>query len=272
VLSRECSTDMCEHKRRRYYCRDCQGAGACEHNNRRWRCRECNGAYTCEHGLIKTNCLQCEMEKVAPKALDAPPPPPLEQGGDMQMGLPVGVPPLGVPLGPSALSLGVPLGPSAAVGLPVEGKEGDGAVDGGGGSHAASAQVDAASLVPPAASAGSSPGPSASGVGDLDGEEDASNLSRVCIHKRWRVFCAECGGNGLCEHGKRKGMAPVLGAWLACYRACLACLPCVFALRGRRASVHLCSVLALGHLSSVNVAWCGSWRSVFASRWMSAPP
>jgi hypothetical protein len=218
---------MCEHKRRRYYCRDCQGAGACEHNNRRWRCRECNGAYTCEHGLIKTNCLQCEMEKVAPKALDAPPPPPLEQGGDMQMGLPVGVPPLGVPLGPSALSLGVPLGPSAAVGLPVEGKEGDGAVDGGGGSHAASAQVDAASLVPPAASAGSSPGPSASGVGDLDGEEDASNLSRVCIHKRWRVFCAECGGNGLCEHGKRKGMAPVLGAWLACYRACLACLPCV---------------------------------------------
>ena len=272
MLSRECSTDMCEHKRRRYYCRDCQGAGACEHNNRRWRCRECNGAYTCEHGLIKTNCLQCEMEKVAPKALDAPPPPPLEQGGDMQMGLPVGVPPLGVPLGPSALSLGVPLGPSAAVGLPVEGKEGDGAVDGGGGSHAASAQVDAASLVPPAASAGSSPGPSASGVGDLDGEEDASNLSRVCIHKRWRVFCAECGGNGLCEHGKRKGMAPVLGAWLACYRACLACLPCVFALRGRRASVHLCSVLALGHLSSVNVAWCGSWRSVFASRWMSAPP
>lgn len=24
---KECSTDMCEHKRRRYYCRDCGGAG-----------------------------------------------------------------------------------------------------------------------------------------------------------------------------------------------------------------------------------------------------
>jgi hypothetical protein len=141
------------------------------------------------------------------------------------MGVAVGVPPLGVPLAPSALSVGVPLAPSAAVGLPVEGKEGDGAVDGGGGSHGASAQVDGASLMAPAASAGSSPAPAASGVGELEGEEDASNLSRVCMHKRWRVFCAECGGNGLCEHGKRKGKASVLRVRLACYRACLACLP-----------------------------------------------
>ena len=29
--------------------------------------------------------------------------------------------------------------------------------------------------------------------------------------------------------------------------------------------MHLCSVLALGHLSSVTVAWCGSWRCVCVS-------
>ncbi len=192
-MSRECSTDMCVHKRRRYYCRDCQGAGACEHNNRRWRCRECNGAYTCEHGLIKTNCLQCEMEKAGPKALDdekksegqvvpptpqdhlsqlQPPPPPLEQGGGVPMGVSGGV--------------AATLAPSALVGLTVDGKEAD--------------PVEAASLVPPAASA-----PSPHGAGVLQSEEDEANLSRVCMHKRWRVFCAECGGSGLCDHGKRKG-------------------------------------------------------------------
>jgi hypothetical protein len=55
--------------------------------------------------------------------------------------------------------------------------------------------------------------------GELEGEEDDLNLSRVCMHKRWRVFCAECGGNGPCEHGKREGIASVLCARLSCYRA-----------------------------------------------------
>jgi len=69
--NRDCSTDMCEHKRRRYYCRECQGAGSCEHNNRRWRCRECNGCYTCQHGLIKTNCIECEVSKTGGRSLCA---------------------------------------------------------------------------------------------------------------------------------------------------------------------------------------------------------
>jgi len=228
-VSRECSTDMCVHKRRRYYCRDCQGAGACEHNNRRWRCRECNGAYTCEHGLIKTNCLQCELEKAGPKPLDdekkleghvvppapqdhlgqlQPPPPPLEQGGDVQMGVSGGVV---AALAPAALST---LPPSALVGLPVEGKEGD--------------AVEAASLVPPAASA-----PPPHGASGLQSEEDEANLSRVCMHKRWRVFCAECGGSGLCDHGKRKGpfllTAPLASLASPCPAspdARFLCLPC----------------------------------------------
>jgi hypothetical protein len=57
----------------------------------------------------------------------------------VQMDVAVCVAPLNVPLGPSVLSPGVPLAPSADVGLPVEGKEGDGVVDGGGRSHGARA-------------------------------------------------------------------------------------------------------------------------------------
>ena len=42
-------------------------------------------------------------------------------------------------------------------------------------------------------------------TGEHEQQVEEAGQSRVCIHKRWRVFCAECGGTGLCTHGKRKG-------------------------------------------------------------------
>ena len=43
-----------------------------------------------------------------------------------------------------------------------------------------------------------------------------SGVSRVCMHQRWRIFCAECGGSGLCPHGKRKGTCKTCGGTQFC--------------------------------------------------------
>ena len=49
----------CEHGRRRYYCKDCGGAGICEHGRVRARCKECGGSGLCEHGKLRSVCKDC---------------------------------------------------------------------------------------------------------------------------------------------------------------------------------------------------------------------
>ena len=41
---------MCEHKRRKYLCRECGGSQICAHNKVRTSCKECKGGTICDHG------------------------------------------------------------------------------------------------------------------------------------------------------------------------------------------------------------------------------
>jgi len=263
---RDCSTDMCEHKRRRYYCRECQGAGSCEHNNRRWRCRECNGCYTCQHGLIKTNCIECEVSKTGGSSGDmnggaatkpfepeplqahmlhnktaqshAPPPHPDDLDAPSQdPSLLLGKAALGAggigdvdsedrtTFQHLAISL-PPLTPAALVGLLADSKDVGGVATG-------DPVVDAAAAAAAVAMGVLSAGPPNinATMGVLtDKQVEEAGQSRVCIHKRWRVFCAECGGTGLCTHGKRKGTCKTCGGTQFCEhkrlrRQCRTCRP-----------------------------------------------
>lgn len=55
---------MCEHKRRKYLCRECGGSQICEHGKVRTTCKECQedgqgGGTLCEHGRRRTFCKDC---------------------------------------------------------------------------------------------------------------------------------------------------------------------------------------------------------------------
>jgi len=51
---------ICEHNRRRSYCKQCKGGSICEHNKRRSQCKECGGASICEHNRRRSICVQCK--------------------------------------------------------------------------------------------------------------------------------------------------------------------------------------------------------------------
>ena len=198
-------------------------AGA-QHNHRRWRCRTCNEAYTCEHGFIKSNCLQCEAIKSGLQAQVA--------GG----------------LGAAALASGAPADekmkqdqtPPPPPNSEEAGKlELETAADSAQ-VLVAPVMVDQLSLDHAAdgASAELPLGPSPS-IAPPEG------LSRVCVHKRWRVFCAECGGSGLCPHNKRKGTCKACGGAQFCEHERLRrqCKVCRWCLRAAAARYHETSVL-----------------------------
>jgi hypothetical protein len=48
---------MCQHNRRRYYCKECGGNGICQHNRRRDRCKEC--CSPCQHNIRRYKCKDC---------------------------------------------------------------------------------------------------------------------------------------------------------------------------------------------------------------------
>ena len=50
---------ICEHGRRRSYCKECGGKNFCEHGRERRRCKECGGKGVCEHGRQRTRCKDC---------------------------------------------------------------------------------------------------------------------------------------------------------------------------------------------------------------------
>jgi len=90
---------------------------------------------------------------------------------------------------------------------------------------AAAGAAAAASLAAAAAAAASFPAglqekPGLVELEDQEAEEARakaeSGVSRVCMHQRWRIFCAECGGSGLCPHGKRKGTCKTCGGTQFC--------------------------------------------------------
>ena len=50
---------VCEHGRKRCFCKDCGGKGLCGHGRRRRQCKECGGAGICEHGRERNYCKDC---------------------------------------------------------------------------------------------------------------------------------------------------------------------------------------------------------------------
>ena len=51
--------NKCEHQRRKYQCKECNGSQICVHNKIKTRCKECGGNEFCEHGKRKTICKEC---------------------------------------------------------------------------------------------------------------------------------------------------------------------------------------------------------------------
>ena len=52
-------SQICEHGRRRYFCKECGGSGFCEHGRQRSLCKECGGSQICEHGRQRYFCKEC---------------------------------------------------------------------------------------------------------------------------------------------------------------------------------------------------------------------
>jgi hypothetical protein len=50
---------FCKHGKQKFYCRECDGSRFCSHGIRKERCRECGGSALCEHGIQKTKCRNC---------------------------------------------------------------------------------------------------------------------------------------------------------------------------------------------------------------------
>ncbi len=50
---------ICEHKRVKYYCKQCLGNGICKHLKRITCCVDCGGGSLCFHGILRTNCKHC---------------------------------------------------------------------------------------------------------------------------------------------------------------------------------------------------------------------
>ena len=53
------TTIICEHKRQKYFCKECKGGGICEHGKNKFYCKECKGGGICEHGKSRYFCKEC---------------------------------------------------------------------------------------------------------------------------------------------------------------------------------------------------------------------
>lgn len=51
---------VCEHKRQRAQCHDCNGNSMCVHDRKRQFCKDCNGSGICRHNRQKQYCIDCD--------------------------------------------------------------------------------------------------------------------------------------------------------------------------------------------------------------------
>lgn len=64
-ICHECvGSQICPHRRVRAQCRDCCGSSFCEHGKMRCRCVECGGNSICEHGRVKIECKECKGSQI----------------------------------------------------------------------------------------------------------------------------------------------------------------------------------------------------------------
>ena len=50
---------ICQHQRVRYTCKGCNGKGVCQHQRMRYTCKECKGKGICQNGRIRRQCKEC---------------------------------------------------------------------------------------------------------------------------------------------------------------------------------------------------------------------
>ena len=50
----------CEHGRKKYTCRQCDGSAFCEHGKQKHTCRQCDGSAFCEHDVCRASCKTCK--------------------------------------------------------------------------------------------------------------------------------------------------------------------------------------------------------------------
>lgn len=50
---------LCDHGKRPYFCKPCNGLAFCEHGIYKRTCKECKGTLICEHNKQKTQCRDC---------------------------------------------------------------------------------------------------------------------------------------------------------------------------------------------------------------------
>ena len=53
------AVSFCEHKKLRYFCKECGGNGICEHGGNKFYCKECDGNQICEHKKSRYFCKEC---------------------------------------------------------------------------------------------------------------------------------------------------------------------------------------------------------------------
>ena len=57
---KECGGNaFCEHGKNKHYCKECGGNQICEHKKSKYYCKECSGKGICEHGKSKFACKEC---------------------------------------------------------------------------------------------------------------------------------------------------------------------------------------------------------------------
>lgn len=54
----------CPHKKQRYHCIECAGAGICEHDRMRSHCFDCKGSEICPHKRQRKQCFDCKGSQI----------------------------------------------------------------------------------------------------------------------------------------------------------------------------------------------------------------
>ena len=59
IKSKKYCKPLCEHGKRKSYCKICEGSNLCKHDKRKSSCKLCEGSNLCKHGFDKHRCLEC---------------------------------------------------------------------------------------------------------------------------------------------------------------------------------------------------------------------
>ena len=64
IVNNRNTTQICNHNKKRWLCKECKGSQICEHNKVRYICKECKGNGICDHNKLRSNCNICNNVKM----------------------------------------------------------------------------------------------------------------------------------------------------------------------------------------------------------------